>query len=124
MRILTWLHACLCHLLPAWPPPGQDPEIVGDTPETVEFVGLSNLIDAVADNIGRAEGVRLLDSSGQSAARWGPLDDVVMGGVSVSGIQLEQAAGEEGRAAWVFRCVRGGAPGVGARRCIPRVAAK
>ncbi len=48
-------------------------------------------------------GVQLLHHSGQSAARWGPLDDVVMGGVSSSGIALEAGAGEDGAGAWVFR---------------------
>ncbi|PNW83397.1 hypothetical protein CHLRE_05g244800v5 [Chlamydomonas reinhardtii] len=103
-----------------------DPEIQGDTPEAVEYVGMENLLDAVADSLGVEGGVRLLDaasassSSGSSAgagagsgvaglgagggavARWGPLDDVVMGGVSSSGIELVTGAGEAGGAAWVF----------------------
>lgn len=29
-----------------------DPEIVGDTPETVEFKGMRNLLDAVAGHLG------------------------------------------------------------------------
>ena len=30
-----------------------DPEIVGDTPETVEHVGLRNVMDAVAESFGQ-----------------------------------------------------------------------
>lgn len=33
-----------------------DPEIVGDTPETVEYYGLSNLVEAVADTVGKEGG--------------------------------------------------------------------
>ncbi|KAG2445042.1 hypothetical protein HYH02_008910 [Chlamydomonas schloesseri] len=96
-----------------------DPEIQGDTPESVEYIGMENLLDAVADSLGVEGGVRLLDAASASAsgagsgsgsgaggggavARWGPLDDVVMGGVSSSGIELVSGAGEAGGAAWVF----------------------
>lgn len=33
---------------------------------------------------------------------WGPLDDVVMGGVSQSGFEVRQGAGEQGQPAGVF----------------------
>lgn len=33
---------------------------------------------------------------------WGPLDDVVMGGVSESGFQVRSGAGEQGQAAGIF----------------------
>ncbi|EFJ50015.1 hypothetical protein VOLCADRAFT_89408 [Volvox carteri f. nagariensis] len=79
-----------------------DPEVVGDTPEAVEYNGMVNLLDAAADSLGFEGGVQLLHHSGQSAARWGPLDDVVMGGVSSSGLELVTGAGEDGGAAWVF----------------------
>ncbi|GLC61057.1 hypothetical protein PLESTB_001711400 [Pleodorina starrii] len=80
-----------------------DPEVVGDTPEAVEYNGMANLLDAAADSLGVRGGVQLLHhSGGQSVARWGPLDDVVMGGVSTSGLELVGGAGEEGGAAWVF----------------------
>ena len=37
-----------------------DPEIVGDTPETVELLGLRNLLDAVQTSLGPKEGVQIL----------------------------------------------------------------
>ncbi|KXZ46130.1 hypothetical protein GPECTOR_46g199 [Gonium pectorale] len=79
-----------------------DPEVVGDTPESVEYSGMLNLLDAAADGLGVQGGVQLLHHSGQSSPRWGPLDDVVMGGVSSSGVELVASAGEEGGDAWVF----------------------
>jgi hypothetical protein len=33
-----------------------DPEIVGDTPEAVEYRGLANLLDAVAEHLGFEDG--------------------------------------------------------------------
>ncbi|GFR44551.1 hypothetical protein Agub_g5822 [Astrephomene gubernaculifera] len=79
-----------------------DPEVLGDTPESVEYMGLVNLLDAATEQLGVRGGVRLLHPSGQSAARWGALDDVVMGGVSRSDMRQEEGAGEGGEAAWVF----------------------
>ncbi|GLI71468.1 hypothetical protein VaNZ11_016695 [Volvox africanus] len=79
-----------------------DPEVVGDTAEAVEYNGMVNVLDAASDSLGIAGGVKLLHQSGQSAAEWGPLDDVVMGGVSSSGLELVAGRGEDGWAAWVF----------------------
>jgi hypothetical protein len=45
----------------------------------------------------------LLVPDATSAARWGALDDVVMGGVSESSLVLDRAAGEDGGPALVFR---------------------
>ena len=45
----------------------------------------------------------LLAADGSLVQSWGSLDDVVMGGVSQSGINLVQGAGEGGAAAAVFR---------------------
>lgn len=33
-----------------------DPEIVGDTPETVEYVGIRNLLEAVKGHVGLEQG--------------------------------------------------------------------
>ncbi len=60
-----------------------------------------------------AGGVQLLRADadaggGGSVAVWGALDDVVMGGCSTSGMSLQGGAGEQGAAAWVFRCIAGG----------------
>eukprot|EP00775_Hariotina_reticulata_P012925 gene12925-13053_t len=80
-----------------------DPEIVGDTPEAVEFKGLQNVVDAVAEQLGYEQGKVLLAPDSASAARWGALDDVVMGGVSESSLVLDRTAGEDGGPAVVFR---------------------
>lgn len=37
-----------------------DPEIVGDTPETVEFKGMQNLLEAVEASLGPDQGVSIL----------------------------------------------------------------
>lgn len=60
-----------------------DPEIVGDTPESVEYNGMQNLLDALGERLGRRAGRPLLDAA-NAAGQWGALDDVVMGGVSQS----------------------------------------
>ncbi|UPR02797.1 NAD(P)-binding domain-containing protein [Chloropicon primus] len=61
-----------------------DPEIVGDTPEVVDFEGVKNLVDAFKEKR------REHHEQGEELA-WGSLDDVVMGGVSESSME---ASGE------------------------------
>lgn len=80
-----------------------DPEIVGDTPEAVEYVGMQNLLGVVKDKLGSSSGkvVWAADGSGQVQG-WGSLDDVVMGGVSQSGFFVQQGAGEHGGPAGLF----------------------
>ena len=61
-----------------------DPEIVGDTPEQVDFLGVKHVTDAF-----KAHGALSASTSGAGAdllpsLQWGALDDVVMGGVSES----------------------------------------
>lgn len=80
-----------------------DPEIVGDTPEAVEYRGLANLLDAVAEHLGFEDGKAVLVPDAASAARWGALDDVVMGGVSESSIVFSQNGAEDGGPALIFR---------------------
>ncbi|KAL3693896.1 hypothetical protein R1sor_007547 [Riccia sorocarpa] len=82
-----------------------DPEIKGDSPETVELKGLQNLIDAVKENVGVREGVTLytVTDKGPSGPAWGSLDDVVMGGVSESSMQISLNGGENGGPVGVFR---------------------
>lgn len=68
------------------------PEIVGDTPERVEYLGVKNLIDAAA-NLSKAPTTEKLifdftNPSAELQQTWGAVDDVVMGGVSESNIQL------------------------------------
>lgn len=82
-----------------------DPMIVGDTPESVEFIGLKNVMDAVQKHLGVYGGQTLLSAAGVfgSSPAWGPLDDVVMGGVSNSELVEVAGAGENGATAVVFR---------------------
>ncbi|MEW5307468.1 MAG: hypothetical protein WDW36_009863 [Sanguina aurantia] len=78
-----------------------DPQIVGDTPQTVELIGIQNLLAAVKGELGTESGEFLLRGDGTGQA-WGPLDDVVMGGVSTSAISVQQGAGEGGQPTMVF----------------------
>lgn len=69
------------------------PEIVGDTPENVEYQGVKNLVDAAARHLSQTPaGERIVfDFTNLSAdlkSAWGAVDDVVMGGVSESNIQF------------------------------------
>lgn len=42
-----------------------DPEIVGDTPETVEFKGLTNLVHMLRDNLGLRAGKLVFSADGK-----------------------------------------------------------
>ncbi|MBD2386645.1 CIA30 family protein [Cylindrospermum sp. FACHB-282] len=67
------------------------PEIVGDTPENVEYQGVKNLVEAAAKYLPQAGKKLIFDftkPSDELKNIWGALDDVVMGGVSASNFQL------------------------------------
>lgn len=68
------------------------PEIVGDTPESVEYLGVKNLVQAAAKHFASVPtGEQLIfDFTNPQNLKniWGAVDDVVMGGVSASEIQL------------------------------------
>jgi len=67
------------------------PEIVGDTPETVEYQGVKNLVEAARKYLPKAGEKLIFDFTNPSEDlrnTWGAVDDVVMGGVSSSNIQL------------------------------------
>lgn len=67
------------------------PEIVGDTPENVEYQGVKNLVEAAAKYLPPANEKLIFDFTHPSAELknvWGAVDDVVMGGVSASNLQL------------------------------------
>lgn len=67
------------------------PEIVGDTPENVEYRGVKNLVEAAAKSLPNTGEKLLFDFTNPSTEVkniWGAVDDVVMGGVSESNIQL------------------------------------
>eukprot|EP00638_Chattonella_subsalsa_P000506 CAMPEP_0117756120 /NCGR_PEP_ID=MMETSP0947-20121206/13865_1 /TAXON_ID=44440 /ORGANISM="Chattonella subsalsa, Strain CCMP2191" /LENGTH=543 /DNA_ID=CAMNT_0005575599 /DNA_START=215 /DNA_END=1846 /DNA_ORIENTATION=- len=74
-----------------------EPEVI-DSPEEVDFLGTQKLVE-YAMKYGNLQGKVLFSSQpgGKEAwvRQWGALDDVVMGGVSESSIQLVPGAAEE-----------------------------
>ncbi|AKG20639.1 CIA30 family protein [Calothrix sp. 336/3] len=67
------------------------PEIVGDTPERVEYQGVKNLVEATQKHLSLPGEKFIFDFTQPTADLkyiWGALDDVVMGGVSSSNMQL------------------------------------
>ncbi|YAF96785.1 MAG: CIA30 family protein [Nodularia sp. CChRGM 3473] len=71
------------------------PEIVGDTPENVEYQGVKNLVQAAVKYLPPANEKLIFDFTNPSAELkfvWGAVDDVVMGGVSASNMQLVENA--------------------------------
>eukprot|EP00884_Botryococcus_braunii_P010727 jgi/Botrbrau1/19656/Bobra.0003s0021.2 len=79
-------------------------EVVGDKPEAVELGGIRNVLKALdPTRLGLQAGFPIFSPAGQGPVRdWGPLDDVVMGGVSESGFEVRAGAGERGGPAGVF----------------------
>lgn len=71
------------------------PEVVGDTPENVEYQGVKNLVEAAVKYLQPLTEQTLFDFSQPSddlKNTWGAVDDVVMGGVSESEIKLVDGA--------------------------------
>ncbi|TAE58233.1 MAG: NAD-dependent epimerase/dehydratase family protein [Nostocales cyanobacterium] len=71
------------------------PEIVGDTPENVEYQGVKNLVEAARRYLPNSDEKVVFDftkTSPELKAQlkniWGALDDVVMGGVSSSNFSI------------------------------------
>ena len=67
------------------------PEVV-DTPELVEYEGIKNLVEVVSQYIPAATERIIFDFANPNndlKETWGAIDDVVMGGVSQSGIRLQ-----------------------------------
>lgn len=67
------------------------PEVVGDTPENVEYKGVKNLVEAAKKYLPPSNEKILFDFNNPSVDvknLWGAVDDVVMGGVSQSNIRL------------------------------------
>ncbi|KAL3643540.1 hypothetical protein CASFOL_014355 [Castilleja foliolosa] len=84
-----------------------EPEIKGDSPEMVEFIGMKNLINAVKETIGLRSGKLVFGFEGNLSREisWGALDDVVMGGVSESTFLIDPNGGENARPTGIFRGV-------------------
>lgn len=73
------------------------PEVVGDTPEAVDYQGIQHLLAAVATSLkAQPENEKVLfdftTPQVQLESVWGALDDVVMGGVSESTIRAGEGA--------------------------------
>ncbi|KAA8515062.1 hypothetical protein F0562_018150 [Nyssa sinensis] len=81
-----------------------EPEIKGDSPEMVEYIGMKNLINAVKGSVGVQSGklVYGFEDNSSSELTWGALDDVVMGGVSESTYRIDSTGGENGGPTGVF----------------------
>ncbi|KAF5188629.1 NADH:ubiquinone oxidoreductase [Thalictrum thalictroides] len=84
-----------------------EPEIKGDSPEKVEYIGMKNLISAVKKVVGLQNGKLLFGYEGDLSAElpWGALDDVVMGGVSESSFQIDPTGSETGGPTGLFKGV-------------------
>ncbi|KAL8263299.1 hypothetical protein R6Q59_024648 [Mikania micrantha] len=81
-----------------------EPEIKGDSPEMVEYIGMQNLIKALKENLGVKTG-KLVFGFEDGSTRdlpWGALDDIVMGGVSESQFQIVANGGETGGPTGLF----------------------
>lgn len=82
-----------------------EPEIKGDSPEMVEYIGIQNLIKALKDNVGLKSG-KLVFGFEDGSSRdlpWGALDDVVMGGVSESSFLIVPNGSETGGPTGLFK---------------------
>ncbi|OWM72983.1 hypothetical protein CDL15_Pgr001097 [Punica granatum] len=82
-----------------------EPEIKGDLPEMVEYVGMRNLLNAVKGSVGVRNGKVLfgIEDGMFKELPWGALDDVVMGGVSESMLLMDPTSGEDGGPAGLFK---------------------
>ncbi|GKC48168.1 protein high chlorophyll fluorescent phenotype 173, chloroplastic [Tanacetum coccineum] len=82
-----------------------EPEIKGDSPEMVEYIGMQNLIKALGPSVGLKSG-KLVFGFEDGTSRdlpWGALDDVVMGGVSQSSFQIDPKGSENGGPTGLFK---------------------
>lgn len=81
-----------------------EPEIKGDSPEMVEYIGMKNLINAIKESVAQRSGKLVFGFDGDSSRDlpWGALDDVVMGGVSESTFRIDPTGGENGKPTGLF----------------------
>ncbi|KAL6206738.1 hypothetical protein ACLB2K_023985 [Fragaria x ananassa] len=84
-----------------------EPEIKGDSPEKVEYIGMKNLINALKRSVGLQNGKLLFGYEGNNCRElaWGALDDVVMGGVSESTFLIDPNGSEDGGPTGLFKGV-------------------
>ncbi len=79
-----------------------DPEVQGDTPETVEYQGMQNVLEALKTGLPKESGLEIFNPAAGKELMFGPIDDVVMGGVSSSTLSVSPLGGEKGGAAGIF----------------------
>jgi len=79
-----------------------DPEVEGDTPESVEYRGMMNVLDALQNSLPKADGIDIFNPAVKKDVIFGPIDDVVMGGVSSSMLSVSPLGGEQGTPAGIF----------------------
>lgn len=79
-----------------------DPTVEGDTPESVELKGMQNILEALEHSLPVSHGLDIFNPSSKTDVVFGPLDDVVMGGVSSSMLSVSPLGGEGGVAAGIF----------------------
>ncbi|KMZ70557.1 NADH:ubiquinone oxidoreductase complex I intermediate-associatedprotein 30 [Zostera marina] len=82
-----------------------EPEIKGDSPEMVEYIGIQNLINVVKNSLGVGDGKVLFEAEDNESETltWGALDDVVMGGVSEGKFQIDPSGSEKSGPTGVFK---------------------
>eukprot|EP00850_Spirogloea_muscicola_P017042 SM000142S00556 [mRNA] locus=s142:222539:227860:- [translate_table: standard] len=79
--------------------------VKGDTPKAVEFLGVQNIVNSIKKHVGLRKGRTLFciaENGLPIGPAWGPLDDVVMGGVSQSGLQIDPKGGMKGGSVGIF----------------------
>ena len=70
-----------------------EPEVAESTPEAVEYKGIKNLVQLATQYLKENSFFSIFDfrkATEEMKSIWGALDDVVMGGVSASGLYLEE----------------------------------
>jgi uncharacterized protein YbjT (DUF2867 family) len=81
-----------------------DPEVSGDTPEAVEYRGMKNVLGALKQHgaVPLGGGMDIFSPATGKSVAFGPIDDVVMGGVSSSTLSISPLGGEGGVPAGIF----------------------
>jgi uncharacterized protein YbjT (DUF2867 family) len=81
-----------------------DPEVSGDTPEAVELRGMENVLAAIRAHgaVPLADGLDVFHPAAGAGLAFGPIDDVVMGGVSRSTLSISPLGGEGGTSVGIF----------------------
>ena len=79
-----------------------DPEVQGDTPEAVEYHGMQHVLSFLKSALPVVEGMDIFNPSHGKSMVFGPIDDVVMGGVSSSMLSISPLGSENGESVGIF----------------------